>query len=259
MHIKPRSKQQATSPDCLPCSIASLSERRIDGWWVWCAVVVAPPSPSPVGSAVASHSLVPTCRSCHGSLALVLTQRNPLHASTVRPGPEASASAGPHLPSFGIRSVRFCFDPIAPAAAGRRADDRSGPSVRPWGLASHYMPIGRCSVWTCGGWYIVPGVVRFAVVSEWHHGGPPGLASLLYEVVRARPWPIRPMFARSPAVRGSPIVMRLLALMPWRHCFSLGVWIFHVLWVPCAGGPCTPRRTTRTWRTRCARRSCRTM
>nr|ACF85544.1 unknown [Zea mays] len=28
---------------------------------------------------------------------------------------------------------------------------------------------------------------------------------------------------------------------------------------PRRGGPCTPRRTTRTWRTRCARRSCRTM
>lgn len=46
MHIKARSKQQATSPDCLPCSIASLSERRIDGW-VWCAVVVARLHPHP--------------------------------------------------------------------------------------------------------------------------------------------------------------------------------------------------------------------
>jgi len=151
VHVKARSKRPTRSTDCPLPSIAF--RKVLGGGWVWCAVVVAPPTLTSGHWAVISHPLP----ICHGPLGLVLTQRNPLLRMTVGPGREASPSAGPHRPSFRVRSVRFTFDPIA-RAAGRRPIG----AVRRWGpvTPNTHTPIGRCQMRRGS---VVPDVVRYAV------------------------------------------------------------------------------------------------
>jgi hypothetical protein len=151
VHIKPRSKQQATSPDCLPCYyIASLSERRIDGW-VWCAVVVAPPSPSPVGTGQCSgQSLLRSCPPADlamGARVLWFSLKGK------EPSPRYDRDQKhPRLPGPTYRPLASApYDSVS--IPSRQLLRDAGPTTdrdRPWGLAVGDMPIGRCPVWTCG-------------------------------------------------------------------------------------------------------------